>query len=278
MWREKILQIPTYLDPEDMAGNTLQYCCWRSHSFTKRLRPPKIHLTFSRLGALESSVCVSDYAWPLGGRSLQFIMSERSRRRPKARDVATGCAFRRCSTTTYNITNIKPHDRRVHLQIISLARRPIPIHLKSIASNYEVFLNFSMVCWGRCIYSLAIIPLVLILSTWSLLAPFFMISFAFHLVQYSVLLSGASAHSTQSRIFRKKAIEKDAIFSKSSKAKSSKAMDEEFDSMGGMNTMPTYVAGVDNSFRLLKREGELIVAFRCHYVSIQLSQHWSTGT
>lgn len=187
MWREKILQIPTYLDPEDMAGNTLQYCCWRSHSFTKRLRPPKIHLTFSRLGALESSVTsASDYAWCLASwlaGDLSNLLCQREADVPKARDVATGCAFRWCSTTTYNITNIKPHNRKVHLQIITLAQRPIPIHLKSIASNYEVFLNFSMVCWGRCIYSLAIIRLVLILSTWSLMAPFFMISFAFHLVQ-----------------------------------------------------------------------------------------------
>jgi hypothetical protein len=81
--------------------------------------------------------------------------------------------------------------------------------------------------------------------------------------QYSMLLSGASAHSTQSRIFRKKALEKDAMFSKSSKAKSSKAMDDEetgeTTSMAGMNTLPTPIAGVDNSFRLLKREGELMV-------------------
>lgn len=164
-----------------MAGNTVAGGAIRSRSAFVRRRFTSLFLDLAPSNL--QYVFLTTYARPLGGRSLQFIMSERSRRRPKARDVATGCAFRRCSTTTYNITNIKPHDRRVHLQIISLARRPIPIHLKSIASNYEVFLNFSMVCWGRCIYSLAIIRLVLILSTWSLMAPFFMISFAFHLVQ-----------------------------------------------------------------------------------------------
>jgi len=82
-----------------------------------------------------------------------------------------------------------------------------------------------------------------------------------------MLLSGASAHSTQSRVFRKK-LEKDAIFSKSSKAKSSKADETgEYESMAGMNTLPTHIAGVDNSFRLLKREGRLIVIYGvCHYV------------
>ena len=32
-------------------------------------------------------------------------------------------------------------------------------------------------------------------------------------------------------------------------------------SMAGMNTLPTPIAGVDNSFRLLKREGELMAVW-----------------
>ena len=97
-------------------------------------------------------------------------------------------------------------------------------------------------------------------------------------ISNSMLISRASAHEHPGRIFETKAgkehKEEDYLFSKTAKAKAAKSVStkafkaakepektsvsdgDTTTSGGGLNSVPTSIAGFDNSIRLLRREGK----------------------